>query len=90
MYVKHFLNFKVWTALLICIIITMLLSLVNWLYCDSKIVHKSLRNEVSMVDLHWLFLYGLLVSKGGQSIYTALTVYKTMYLKTQILTTLLL
>ena len=57
-------NPKVWSVLVISIAVTMFLSLVNWLISRGRVVNnKSDRNKVSL-DLHWLFLFGLLMSKG--------------------------
>jgi len=60
---KRLLNFKVWTALLVSIAITMLLSVVNWLYGRSRVINVDERAELRL-ELHWLFLFGLLMSKG--------------------------
>ena len=55
---------KVWTALLVSIAVTMILSLVNWLYSRSRaLANKNELKEVGL-DIHWLFLFGLLMSKG--------------------------
>jgi len=61
---ERLLKRKVWTALLSSIAITMLLSIINWLYSRSRVVNFDERNEVSL-ELHWLFLFGLLMSKGA-------------------------
>ena len=54
---------KVWIALLVSIVVTILISIINWLSIQS-IAPKSERNKVSLMEPHWLFLFGLLVSKG--------------------------
>jgi len=41
----------------------MLLSLFNWLYSRSKVTSAE-RDDVRL-ELHWLFLFGLLMSKGS-------------------------
>lgn len=63
LYMIHLFNSKVWMALLVTIAITMLLSVVNGLYSRSKVVDIDERSEVKL-ELHWLFLFGLLMSKG--------------------------
>ena len=69
-YETFFLTWRcgVWTALLTSITITMLLSIVNWLYSRSRVVNSNERNEVRL-ELHWLFIFGLLMSKGVSNNY---------------------
>jgi len=47
---------QVWTALLVSIAVSLALSLFNWFYNN--------RNNNNELGIHWLFLFGLLVSKG--------------------------
>ncbi len=51
-----------WTVLLVSIAVTVILSLVNWFYKKSRDDNNE-RNEV-ILDIHWRFLFGLLMSKG--------------------------
>ena len=60
---KRLLNLQVWAILLASIAMTMLLSIVNWLYSRGRAGNSNERNEISL-ELHWLFLFGLLMSKG--------------------------
>lgn len=53
---------KVWISLLVSIAVTILLSIINWLYNRSRVA-KNERDKVSL-ELHSLFIFGLLVSKG--------------------------
>jgi len=50
-------------VLLVSIVVTMVLSIINWLYKRSKVA-KDERNRVSLQELHWIFVFGLLVSKS--------------------------
>ena len=53
-----------WIALLVSIAVTMALSVINWMYKRSRVA-KDKRNGVNLAELHSLFVFGLLVSKGS-------------------------
>ncbi len=51
---------KVWVGLLMSLAVTMALSIFEWRH-SYKTNNNGKRCDI---DLHWLFLFGLLVSKG--------------------------
>lgn len=55
---------KVWIALLVSIAVTLVLGIMNWFYKRNRVA-KDERVRVGLQELHWVFVFGLLVSNGS-------------------------
>ena len=62
-----YINQKVWITLLVLIGVTIFLGLIDWLHNRNRVESKD-QAKVGF-ELHWIFLYGLLVSNGIEELF---------------------